>query len=290
MKVPESINSVSLSYNQYEVPYPPLGFLPFLEHQLGNGDTFGLYWPIGCEDREPIVAETYHDEFSLVPHFSSLDKFIELTPEDSFSEEDEEDSFPGTPTYEQDPKSPAACFQKAKECLQSRDLSTAIEHLKNCVAILPEYEEAQSLLCTQYRRIGENDLAVATAIQAFISPIYFGNSSSKLVGWLAKQTNCPDEYKNDPIWLNRNRPFKKFGDSKENDEYLFLKDAIVQYIDQSEFVSAMKLMQKYAGCMYQETVSFQERYNFNLEDFITWQKNIAEIQYGNKRDPDFANL
>ncbi len=59
--------------------YPPSGFLAFEDFALGNGDTFGLYWPLGLEDREPLVAETLHDEGALVPAFSSLASFLKRT-------------------------------------------------------------------------------------------------------------------------------------------------------------------------------------------------------------------
>jgi hypothetical protein len=62
-------------------PYPPLGFLPFLENQLGNGDYFGLYWPVGRETEEPLVVEMQHDGWSMCPAFSSLDAFLASRPD-----------------------------------------------------------------------------------------------------------------------------------------------------------------------------------------------------------------
>ncbi|MDF3837714.1 hypothetical protein P3W85_32950 [Cupriavidus basilensis] len=59
MELPTQIAEVSLRQDwRHGSPYPPLGFQPFAEGELGNGDTFGLYWPIGEEGYEPLVVET----------------------------------------------------------------------------------------------------------------------------------------------------------------------------------------------------------------------------------------
>ena len=292
MKIPASIHSVTLSDRDYDVPYPPLGFCAIAEHQLGNGDTFGLYWPIGHEDRDPIVAETYHDEWSLEPHFSSLDRFLnasafeQMTNEaddDRDADDFDDDSFVGTPTIEADPRSPAACLVAARDNLQSQNISVALEFLETAVSVLPEFTLAQALLCTQYRRIGKNDAAIRSAIQAIISPSCFGAPPTHIASWLAQQTNCPKEQASDPIWINRERLTLKFGGVKENDQYRILRDAIDVYLGNSMFISAMTLMQTYAQMMYSETISFRERYNFDAREFVGWQRDVAESQYGRAR-------
>jgi hypothetical protein len=291
MKIPAAIKSVTLSDRAYDVPYPPLGFYSIAEHQLGNGDTFGLYWPIGCEDRDPIVAETYHDEWSVQPHFSSLDHFLNASAnchttndDDDFDADDgENDSFIGTPTIECDPRSPSACLVAARAYLKSQNVSAALECLETAVSVLPEYTEAQALLCTQYRLIGKNDAALRSAIQAIISPSCFGAPPTQIANWLASQTNCSSELASNPIWINRERLTLKFGGVKENDQYRILRDAIDIYLGNSMFVSAMTLMQTYAQMMYSETVSFRERYNFDTKEFVVWQRDVAASQYGKAR-------
>ena len=113
MKLPKAFASVSMYDNAYERPYPPLGFCPFAEHELGNGDQFGLYWPIGREDRDPIVAETHHDEWSVKPRFSSLDRFLEAAA-NSGDDDDDEDSLIGTPSIDEDPQSTTNLASKAE--------------------------------------------------------------------------------------------------------------------------------------------------------------------------------
>jgi len=49
----------------YSLVFPPVGFWPLV--QLGNGDELGFYWPLGCENVEPIIVETAHDVWGLVP-------------------------------------------------------------------------------------------------------------------------------------------------------------------------------------------------------------------------------
>ncbi|MGK5029675.1 hypothetical protein [Janthinobacterium sp. MDT1-19] len=57
MQLPASLAQISMDKDwRHDTPYPPLGFSPFFEGALGNGDTFGLYWPIGREAFEPIVV------------------------------------------------------------------------------------------------------------------------------------------------------------------------------------------------------------------------------------------
>ena len=56
VRLPADVKRISLDRKFAATgPYPPLGFVPFEERQLGNGDTFGLYWPIGFEDRHAFA-------------------------------------------------------------------------------------------------------------------------------------------------------------------------------------------------------------------------------------------
>lgn len=280
MKLPNNVDSVTLSHDGYDVPYPPLGFHSIAEHQLGNGDTFGLYWPIGREDSNPIVAETYHDEWSIQPHFSSMERFLAAAQGDDFDEDD----FPETPSVDQDPESPAACFLAARNELKLQNVDAAIGHLKTATSILPEFTEAQALLCTQYRRIGDTDAAIKAAVQSIISPSCFGSRPVQIAKWLASQSICPREFESDPIWINRERLNLKFGGVKENKQFKILRGAIDDYLGSSNYVSAMTLMQTYAELMYSETVSFQERHNFNAAEFVAWQKDVARSEYGHARN------
>src|SRR5215204_534296 len=58
--------------------YPPPGYLPWNRLDVGNGDTYGFYWPIGREAGPPIVCTIMHDAWQLAPLASSLESAIRL--------------------------------------------------------------------------------------------------------------------------------------------------------------------------------------------------------------------
>ena len=252
----------------HRTPFPPLGFLPFFECELGNGDTFGLYWPIGRENYEPLVVETWHDSWQIQPTYSSLDSFLAAA-------QSIPDEYPEPPTLSEDPNSPRACFQAAKESIKNQDIETSIQHLETAVVMLPEYTDALSLLWQQYVRSGRIEEAVSISIRAIISPPSFGERPLKALRWLCSQPSSVPSVESDPIWLARSQLKLVFGGKKENADFPVLLNAINGYLAQSQFLRASTLMQTYAELMSAETVSFQERYEFNLEKFIAWQIEVS---------------
>lgn len=58
--------------------YPPPGYLPWKILDVGNGDTYGYYWPIGRENEPPVVCTLMHDAWGLQPVASSLEDCIRL--------------------------------------------------------------------------------------------------------------------------------------------------------------------------------------------------------------------
>jgi tetratricopeptide (TPR) repeat protein len=281
MKLPAAYKLVTLRVEAGGF-YPSLGFCTIQEHQLGNGDCFGLYWPVGREDLEPIVVETFHDEGLLTPQFSSLDRFLAAAKHTE--EESEGGAIIGTPSLEDDPLSPAACLDAARGHLKSQNVEAAIGCLGTAVSVLPEYTEAQCLLSAQHRRIGQHQAAIKSAIQAIISPPSFGTRPTQIAAWLARQSACPPALASDPIWLHRERLTLKFGGTKENSQYEILSDAIQRYLDQCAFIPALTLMQTYAELMSDQTISFRERYAFNVTEFVAWQREVAQSRYGKSRD------
>jgi hypothetical protein len=61
-----------------EGAYPPPGYLPWNILNVGNGDTYGYYWPIGREDGPPVVCTLMHDAWGMLPVASSLCGCIRL--------------------------------------------------------------------------------------------------------------------------------------------------------------------------------------------------------------------
>ncbi|WFR77965.1 hypothetical protein P9875_19890 [Janthinobacterium rivuli] len=277
MQLPASLAHISAEQDwQHTTAYPPLGFIPFSEGALGNGDTFGLYWPIGREASEPIVVETWHDEWRIQPHFSSLTAFLQ-------AHATAEDEYVGTPTLADDPASPRATFLEAKEQIAQRKPEAAIALLEAALAIVPEYTDALVLLHGQYVRAGRIDAAVKVAIQAIISPPSFGGPPLKALQWLRAQPVPDGEI--DPVWRACGQLSFHFGGSKENADYPVLMTAIATYLAQDNHVGASTLMQTYAELMSAETVSFQERYGFDATAFIGRQIAVSAMLPQGSRDP-----
>lgn len=267
MQLPASLAHISAEQDwQHTTAYPPLGFIPFSEGALGNGDTFGLYWPIGREAFEPIVVETWHDEWRIQPHFSSLAAFLQAHAA-------AEDEYVGTPTLDDDPASPRAAFLAAKEQIAQRKPEAAIALLEAALAIIPEYTDALTLLHGQYLRAGRTDDAVRVAIQSIISPPSFGGPPLKALQWLRMQAVPEGEL--DPIWRACGQLSFNFGGRKDNADYPVLLAAIATYLEQGDHVCASTLMQTYAELMSAETVSFQERYAFEPAAFLARQIAVS---------------
>ncbi|MDO8072036.1 tetratricopeptide repeat protein [Janthinobacterium sp. SUN176] len=284
MQLPASLTHISAEQDwQHTTAYPPLGFTPFSEGALGNGDTFGLYWPIGREASEPIVVETWHDEWRLQPNFSSLAAFLRAHAAAGDAEDEDEVGYVAPPTLADDPASPRAAFLAAKEHIAQRNPDAAIALLEAALALLPEYTDALVLLHGQYVRAGRIDEAVKVAIQAIISPPSFGGPPLKALQWLRTQPVPDGEI--DPIWRACGQLSFNFGGSKDNADYPVLLAAIDTYLEQGNYRCASTLMQTYAELMSAETVSFQERHAFEPAAFIARQLAVSVMLPQGSRDP-----
>jgi hypothetical protein len=236
-----------------------------------NGDLFGLYWPIGRESFDPIVAHFWHDDGSMRPAFSSPKPF--LTAIENVSDEDLE---PEYPSLDDDPASPLAGFEKSREFVKNQEVDAAIRMLESVVDLLPEYTDAQALLWAQYLRVGRKSDAIRTAIQCLTGLSSLGTNTDKVLGWLRNQPDHAD-FESDPIWTARRELKLKFGGTKVNQDYDIFLRAIQTYLDQSKIVDACRLQQLYTQRMRSETTAFQERYGFNLEHFRTWQIETSAL-------------
>ena len=274
MKLPAQLKQVTMDEERAAFsPYPPLGFYSISESELGNGDCFGLYWPIGRESVEPIVAEVWHDEWRLVPSYSNLASFLKARK----SIAEEEGDYLETPSLHDDPRSPKACLDAAKLVLKSQLVDKAIALLETAIAIVPEYTEAHTALWAQYLRLGRIDDAARAALQAIISPSSFGQRPVKALRWLCSLKEAPEFIVDDPIWLARFDLKLVYGGTKENADYPILSAAIEKYLTQSKLLSALVLMQTYAEQMHCETISFQQRYDFDVKNFCARQLDVSAM-------------
>ncbi len=279
MKLPENLDQVTL-HDRLDptYSYPPTTFLPFWEHELGNGDMFGLYWPIGREADTPLVIEMWHDSSTMAPHFSSFDRFLDYTkgiPSNGFV---------STPSLYQDPSSPMALLAEASESLKVNDVVQCVSHLESAVAVLPEFTSALGLLATQHRRLRNNDAALSTALRAIRCPPSFGQINSQLFHWFTRQRDGDETTKKDPLWQNRARLKFQFGGEKHNDDYVVLREIIDAYIADNRPIEAFTLSQTYAEYMCGETVSFRERYDFDCPTWVSWQLEQWHRMTGRSRD------
>jgi tetratricopeptide (TPR) repeat protein len=269
MKTPRNINQLSPYSDEYSLgPYPPLGFIPVGDAELGNGDCFGLYWPLGRESEEPVICDMYHDEWSMKLAFSSTDKFIEYLNlngwhrgENENENEIDDDNF--APIY----------YRKAKLHLADNNVNEAIRYLELATESFPESCEQWFFLAGQLRRIGEHKKSVEASINAFVSNWIFGLPPQNTLRML--QSKSAKEFlPNDPIIKRAGELTQSFGGVKENINYPLLKEAVEEYLDQGENIKALSLYQNFAYMMHSETSSFHERYEFNM---TCWQKEYSQL-------------
>jgi hypothetical protein len=286
VKLPESISEITLDTDVGGYPYPPYGFYPFTECALGNGDYYGLYWPVGKEDHPPLVVEMWHDSWEIVPFYSSLESFLHhcsLAEEDD-DEEDWLDTRPADPTIPTDPLSPSALLSEAQEALKANDPYKAIVSLEKALVVLPEYTAASALLYGQYRRVGDNESAIRTAMKSVLSPPSFGQKKVQVMRWLQAQELCPDDVAPDPLWINRCRLSGQYGGIKENEDYLVFNEVIQGYVQMGRTWDAIVLSMTYAELMHSETVSFRERYGFDIEQYHPNLRKLIRQLGGKSRD------
>lgn len=93
-----------------------------------------MYWPIGQEHKLPIVCETYHDEWRIVPAFSSIKKF-----EEWLEVNDDDPHENGISIEDQD--FAANLFRVARKCLSTGRLDDALPLLQRATEQLPEVSE-----------------------------------------------------------------------------------------------------------------------------------------------------
>ncbi|MTB80307.1 tetratricopeptide repeat-containing protein [Providencia stuartii] len=247
-------------------PFPINGFLPLMETDFGNGDYYGMYWPLGRENKTPIVCELYHDEGRVCPAFSNLTKLTQwLEANDNDVEEIMID----------DPQFAGALFLQAQKARREGRLDDAIHYCQLANEALPEVSEYWLTLASLYQQTKQPALAASAGLNSYLSNWGFGLPNDKVIYFLKLASTLP-EYCSDPVVkrvalgsLNLN-----FGGMKINHNYDLMKECIDEYFKKNEILSALKLSQNYAIAMYAETYTFQERYHFSITQ---WQNDFSEL-------------
>lgn len=262
MKFPEKINKISTNFEIEVGVYPPNGFLQFSEASLGNGDYFGFYWEFGKENLEPIICEMIHDEGIITPRFSSLNKFLEWYKLNGFDWGEEEVV---------DEKFALNLLNKGNEQLKQNNTKKAIEFYKQSTESFGELSENWFKLASQQKRIG-NELEFQKNIINSVLSNWAIELPSHNALRMIKTLNPLEEFKNHPLIKNRENFELDFGGKKENNNYPIINDIISGLNEIGDIERALIMEQNYALMMYSETSSFQERYNFNIDE---WRKNFA---------------
>ena len=274
MKKPENLESLSLAEGHVGAggAYPPLGFKPVWEGELGNGDYYGLYWPYGREDQDPIVCDMLHDEWGLEVCFSSVPIFLKwLELNDGFRGDEEVD----------DPQLVSARFRATRPLLQSQP-DEAIPLLRAICSDFPEQAEYWFSLAGQLRRAGDPEGSAKAAIRAFASNWVFGMPPNGTVRFL-QQAQSISSVADDPLIARSSELEMNFGGAKENPVYGVLQDCIAQYLASSDPLPGLLLNQNYGYMMLMETTSFQERAGFIVGDWLAEHSELCAKHLGDDR-------
>ena len=201
-------------HSPFDSVYPPPGFLRWNVLQVGNGDVYGYYWPLGRESDPPIVCTTLHDNEQVVPVASSIEGCLRLlhgTKRYWFDEEDDLDGedevqwlagelgidlrnvrpvalpdrggieFWGAASCHEllpyDPDSPHLLLLAAEAAVRREDFQEAECLLHRVLTLLPEYTAALFALAQVYRRKREVARAIDAILETFTSINAFGGSS-----------------------------------------------------------------------------------------------------------------
>ncbi len=260
--------------------YPPVGYLPWAVLEVGNGDTYGYYWPVGKEDQNPIACTTEHDAFRVIPLASTLAGCLRLVratqPEIADEVADIARAFdislssarPGnvsTPARmlaTLDPQSPQLLLALAREALRTGNLALSERSVTQALDLLPEYGEAAFVLSQIHRRQQRFAQAAQALLVAISSPLCFGGYDLRLRCLKALQRMEDGAFTGgDVLWRERQRLTFRTG-VKQNDDFRIYEEAIEAYLAAGEGTHAVWLRMLVGELMSMETISFQERYGW----------------------------
>jgi hypothetical protein len=271
MKKPLQIEVLSLAGADFGTGgiYPPLGFQPVLDAELGNGDYFGLYWPYGRENREPIVCDMLHDEWGIEYAFSSVSVFLKWLEINDHRRGDVEVA---------DSASAPRLFQQAKVLIGNQP-DEAVSLLQQTCEAFPESAQYWYTLATQLRRIGDAAGSYRAAVRSFAANWTFGMPPNGTLRLLQDAQG----HLNDPLVERSGDLDMNYGGTKENPNYRILQECINAYLASPTPLIGLLLNQNYAYMMYMETTAFQERHKFDSKEWIQRQTELCSRILGDSR-------
>lgn len=274
MRKPSGYESLSVWTGEVaRGPYPPAGFLPVNDAALGNGDYYGLYWPLGRENDEPIVCDMYHDEGRIVPVFSGVTMFLAWLDANGGERGDESVA---------DPQSGPALFDRARPCIARGDVQEAIVLLQQACGAVPDMTDWWLALAGQLRRSGAQEQGIEAALQAYRCNWSFGVAAEPVLRFIRAGRNLAS-FAHDPIVQRSLELDAGFGGTKENGNYRLLQECISEYFARDEPGKALQLHHNRAFMLASETVAFQERHGFDLQAWRTEFSQLCATHLGDAR-------
>ena len=268
--------------------YPLPGFFPILSlFDVGNGDVTGCYWPIGRENDDPLLCDTYHDAWSLGPQASSLEGLVRLKIAEGHCEPgdgdyeaaqeladqlgfdlpspNEDDELPPDLWLSLDADSPAALKSAAAQLIRVGELESATAHLEYALQALPEYTEALFMLGNLYRRQKRLPEAAQKMLEVLSAPLCFGGDREKALQSVKRLRDGDyPELASDPLWSQRQQLTFATG-VKRNNDFNIYEEAVSEYLRQGKGALAVRLRVLVGELMWGETISFRERYGYSME-------------------------
>lgn len=249
------------------------GFARLGDDPYGGGDSTWLYWPLGKERLQPLVATFFHDEHRMHPFFSSVGTFGRWCKAE-IKRRDSDPTPPFQPDFDIDAGSPGALYVRAMEAKKSRKTKTAIKYLTDAVATLPELTIALNELALLHRRQNRLSIAKEYALRALISPPAFGRFHQPLLNWLRRVGGPPQEFENNPIWTHRRE--LKWGVGEKRNSFQIMRDAIDEFLNRGHAIYGLTLMQSYCELMYWASDPEQRRHKFRMGDWTKKQDQLIQ--------------
>ena len=293
----------------YSVVYPPVGFFPFAG--TGNGDYHGFYWPIGREDRPPLVAYSSHDAYALIPEHGDLsaaggcqlarDEDRKLT--DEFESAFDSANVP-RPTitvadvvavedHRQlltlDPDSPFRNCAVADQLIAENKFDDAESHYRRAIDLLPEYGAAHFGLGYLLRRTRRKSEATIYLRQSLICPLAFSGGcfwadhilpgsfrpdwARKALLWLQQHKEHDDSLRDDPFmqYVQELTLVAGVAESRDIDLSITMVD---EYHRRGRFRDAIFIWITIGDRAALETTSFRERYGITARSFGSRLANL----------------
>ncbi len=286
----------------YSMVFPPVGFFPFAA--TGNGDYHGLYWPIGREESEPMVAYSSHDAYALIPEHGDLLSAgtCQLArAEDGKLSHDFDAAFSAAnlqrPTVDIDAVvavddhkqlltlDPSSAFRNcavADQFIADNNLDDAETHYRQAIELLPEYGAAHFGLGYLLRRIRRQADASLHLRRALMCPLAFWGGcfwadhilpgsfradwARKALMWLQKTRESHESLQDDPFIRNIHDLTLDTGVAESRDMELSI-EMVDEYLEREQFLDAIYLWITIGDRAALETTSFRQRYGLTARTF-----------------------